>query len=113
MKNNNDEIDLVELLKTAWYGRKQIIIISFIFVLIGVTAALLSPIVYSSSTTFINSQTESSSSSGLSGVASLVGINIGSMSSGSEIPPLMYPQIAESVQFKSCLLYTSPSPRDS
>ena len=100
MDNNSDEIDLIELLKTVWSGRKQIIIISLIFVLIGVAAALLSPVVYSSSTTFINSQTESSSSSGLSGVASLVGINLGGMSSGSEIPPLMYPQIAESIQFK-------------
>ena len=79
-------------------------IISFIFVLLGVAFALLSPIVYSSSTTFINSQTESSSGSGLSGVASLVGVNLGSMSSGNEIPPLMYPQIAESVQFKRDLL---------
>ena len=104
MDNNSDEIDLLELLKTTWSGRKQIIIISFVFVLIGVAIALLSPIVYSSSTTFINSQTESSSTSGLSGVASLVGINLGGMSSGSEIPPTMYPLIAESVQFKRDLL---------
>ncbi len=104
MDNNSDEIDLIELLKTAWNGRKQIIIISFVFALLGVAAALLSPVVYTSSTTFINSQTESSSGSGLSGVASLVGVNLGSMSSGSEIPPSMYPQIAESVQFKRDLL---------
>ena len=104
MDSNSDEIDLIELLKTAWNGRKQIIIISFIFVLIGVAAALLSPIVYSSSTTFINSQSESSSNSGLSGVASLVGINLGGISSGGDIPPTMYPQIAESVQFKRSLL---------
>ncbi len=104
MDNNSDEIDLIELLKIAWNGRKQIIIISFVFVLVGVALALLSPIVYTSSTTFINSQTESSSGLGLSGVASLVGVNLGSMSSGSEIPPSMYPQIAESVQFKRDLL---------
>ena len=104
MDNNSDEIDLIELLKTVWSGRKQIIIISFVFVLVGVAAALLSPVVYSSSTTFINSQTESSSSSGLSGVASLVGINLGGMSSGSEIPPTMYPQLGESIEFKRDLL---------
>ncbi len=104
MENSSDEIDVIGLLKTAWNGRKQIIIISFVFVLVGVAAALLSPVVYSSSTTFINSQTESSSASGLSGVASIVGINLGGISSGSEIPPTMYPQIAESVQFKRGLL---------
>ena len=104
MDNNSNEIDLIELLKTAWNGRKQIIIMSFIFALVGVAFALRSPIVYSSSTTFINSQTESSSGSGLSGVASLVGINLGGMSSGSEIPPTMYPQIGQSIEFKRALL---------
>jgi len=104
MENNSDEIDLIELLKTAWSGRKQIIIISFVFVLIGVASALLWPVVYTSSTTFINSQTEPSSNSGLSGVASLVGINLGGISSGSEIPSTMYPQIGESVEFKRALL---------
>ena len=104
MDNTRDEIDLIELLKTAWNGRKQIIIISFVFVLVGISTALLLPVIYSSSTTFINSQTESSSASGLSGVASLVGINLSGMSSGSEIPPTMYPQIGESVEFKRTLV---------
>ncbi len=104
MDNTHDEIDLIELLKTVWNGRKQIIIISFVFVLVGISTALLLPVIYSSSTTFINSQTESSSASGLSGVASLVGINLSGMSSGSEIPPTMYPQIGESVEFKRTLV---------
>lgn len=103
MDNNSDEIDLIELLKTAWGGRKQIVIISVVFLTIGVASALLSPVIYSSSTTFINSQTESPPASGLSGVASLVGINLGAFS-GNEIPPTMYPQIGESVEFKRSLL---------
>ena len=103
MENNSDEIDLIEVLKTVWDGRKQVIIISFVFALIGVAVALLSPVIYSSSTTFINSQTESNSPSGLSGVASLVGLNLGGYS-GSEIPPTIYPQIGESVEFKRSLL---------
>ncbi len=106
MDNHSDEIDLIELLKTVWDGRKQVIIISFIFVSIGVAAALLSPVVYTSTTTFINSQSEPNASSGLSGVASLVGINLGGYS-GSEISPTMYPQIGESVEFKRSLLKSS------
>ena len=65
---------------------------------------MLLPVIYSSSTTFINSQGEPSSNSGLSGVASLVGVNLGGISSGSEIPSTMYPQIGESVEFKRDLL---------
>ena len=40
----------------------------------------------------------------LSGVASLVGINLGRGSFGGEIPSTMYPQIIESVKFKRLLL---------
>ena len=104
MNDNTGEIDLIELLKTVWRGKKTIIVVSFVFAVIGVVSALLSPVVYSSSTTFITSTSESTSSSGLSGVASLVGINLSGMSSGNEIPATMYPQIGESIDFKRALL---------
>ena len=104
MNDNTDEINLIELLKTVWRGKKTIIVVSFVFAVIGVGAALLSPVIYSSSTTFLTSNSESTSSSGLGGVASLVGINLGGMSSGNEIPASMYPQIGESIGFKRALL---------
>ena len=104
MNDNTDEIDLIELLKTVWIGKKTIIVISFVFAVIGVGAALQSPVIFSSSTTFITSNSESTSSSGLSGVASLVGINLSGMSSGNEIPATLYPQIGESIDFKRALL---------
>ena len=104
MEKNLDEIDLLGLLKTTWKGRKQIIIISFVFALVGIAIALLSPIIYSSSSTFINSQVDPAKNSGLGGVASLVGINLSGLSSGNDIPETMYPQISESVEFKRALL---------
>tara|TARA_Y100000996_G_scaffold353690_1_gene293654 strand:+ start:2399 stop:3394 length:996 start_codon:yes stop_codon:yes gene_type:complete len=104
MNDNSDEINLIEVAKTIWNGKKLIFIISSFFVLIGVISALVSPILYSSSTTFIPSSQEGSSGSSLSGVASLVGINLGAMSSGNEIPASMYPQISNSVEFKRLLL---------
>ena len=107
MSENTDEIDLLELLKTIWREKILIIIVSFIFGVIGVASALLSPVVYTSSTTFITSGSESGNNSNLSGVASLVGINLGGMSSGNEIPSSMYPQIGESIEFKRALLKTN------
>ena len=106
MSENSDEIeiDIIEVAKTVWNGKKLIVIITSFFVLIGVLNALLSPIVFTSSTTFIPSSQEGSSGSGLSGVASLVGINLGAISSGNEIPSLMYPQVSESVEFKRLML---------
>ena len=104
MIGNSDEIDLIEIAKAVWNGKKLIVVITSFFILIGGVNALLSPVVFTSSTTFIPSSQEGSSGSGLSGVASLVGINLGAMSSGNEIPASMYPLIGESVEFKRLML---------
>ena len=104
MTENSDEIDLIEIAKTVWNGKKLIAIITSFFVLTGVLIALLSPVIFTSSTTFIPSSQEGTSGSSLSGVASLVGINLGAMSSGNEIPAPMYPLVAESVEFKRLML---------
>lgn len=104
MKNDTEEIGLIEIIKEVWKGRKIVAFITVIFAIIGVIIAMLSPFVYTSSTTFITSNSESGPSSSLGGVASLVGINLGGMSTGGEIPASMYPQIAESMGFKRALL---------
>ena len=101
--NPNDEIDLIDLLKKLYTSKKLILFITIIFFIIGVALALLSPVKYNSTTVFITQNQETGSSS-LSGVASLVGINLGSSSFGGEIPPTMYPQIVQSVKFKRLLL---------
>ena len=99
----DDEIDLVEILKKIYKSRKFILIISFSFALLGVAVAILSPIKFSSETIFITQNQESNSSS-LSGVASLVGINLGASNFGGEIPSSMYPQVIRSPKFKRLLL---------
>ena len=101
--NSNDEIDLIDLIKKLYKSRKLIIYITIIFSIIGVAFALLLPVKYNSTTIFITQNQETGSSS-LSGVASLVGINLGSGSLGGEIPSTMYPKIIESVKFKRLLL---------
>ena len=101
--NSNDEIDLIDLLKKLYKSRKLIIYLTIIFSIIGVALAILLPEKYNSTTVFITQNQETGSSS-LSGVASLVGINLGSGSFGGEIPATMYPQIIESVKFKRLLL---------
>ena len=101
--NSNDEIDIIDLLKEIYKSRKLIIYATVIFSIIGIALALLLPVKYKSTTVFITQNQESGSSS-LSGVASLVGINLGSSSFGGEIPSAMYPQIIESVKFKRLLL---------
>lgn len=99
----NDEIDLIELLKKIYNSKKVIFYTTILFTMMGVVVAFISPVKYNSSTVFIPQNIESSSSS-LSGVASLVGLNLGLSSFGGDIPPSMYPQIIESIKFKRLLL---------
>lgn len=103
MSDSLEEINLIDILKKIYNSRKHIFYVSIAFSIIGVIVAILSPVTYKSSTTFIPQSQESTSSS-LSGVASLVGINLGSQKIGGEIPFTMYPEVADSPKFKRLIL---------
>ena len=99
-----DEIDLIALIKSLWISKKFIIKLTAAFAALGVVVALLSPIKYTASSTFIPQSSQAGSSSNLSGVASLVGISLGGNISSNEIPPSLYPQIIQSTTYKRDLL---------
>jgi len=106
MNENEDEIDLVELLKKVYVEKKLIFKTAFFSAVIGLVYALTQPNEFTSSTTFIpqlSSGTKTGSSS-LSGLASLAGINIGNMERGSEFPPTLYPQVLNGIPFRLDLL---------
>jgi uncharacterized protein involved in exopolysaccharide biosynthesis len=106
MSENTDEIDLIELLKKIYLEKKFIFKISVLAALFGVFYALFQPNEFTSSTTFIPqlSSGVKTGGSSLSGLASLAGINIGSMESSSEFPPTLYPQVVNGVPFRVELL---------
>ena len=101
---HNDEIDLIPILKKVWKNKKFIGLFSSIFIFIGIITALLSPTVYTSSSTFILSSSNDNKTSSLGGAASLVGINLGVSGNDNRIPATMYPTVVESVEFKRQLL---------
>jgi hypothetical protein len=106
MKDLN-EIDVLVLLKKIYLRKKFIIKCSLISVVFGIVISLNTTNLYTSTTIFIpqlSTSTASSSSTGLSGLASLAGINIGSMNNSNNFPAKLYPQILESFPFKSDLL---------
>ena len=104
LNNHNDEIDLIQISKTIWKSKRFVILFSSFFVFIGIIKALISPIVYTSSSTFILSSSNDNQTSSLGGVASLVGINLGVSGNDNRIPATMYPKVVESVEFKRQLL---------
>jgi hypothetical protein len=106
MNDNSDEIDLIELLKKVYLEKKFILKTSILAALFGIVYALFQPNEYTSSTTFIPqlSSGVKTGGSSLSGLASLAGINIGSIESSSEFPPTLYPQVVNGIPFKLDLL---------
>ena len=116
-----DSIDILALAGQLWQARKMIIKSVVMAGLVGVIVALATPNQYQASSMFVpNYGKDSSGGGGLKGLASLAGIDLGSMGSGSsELSPMLYGKIIESPVFKSALLEApllntadSPSVRD-
>jgi uncharacterized protein involved in exopolysaccharide biosynthesis len=108
-KNNaqeEDQIDIIALLSKIWNRKKLILKAIAVFGFVGVLVAVSTPNQYTASSMFTpNYSGQSSGSSGLKGLASLAGINIGSMTESSkEISPMLYGKILESAVFKKELL---------
>lgn len=102
-----DQIDIIALVSKVWAGRKFIIKSAVIAAVIGVLVAILTPNTYTASSMFTPNSSGSSpaGASGLKGLASLAGINIGSSMEGAkEISPMLYGKILESYTFKKELL---------
>ena len=103
----NDEIDLIEILKQLWI-RKTIIFYSIIAgSCIGLLIAILTPNVFSSSTSIVPQISgETKVGGNLSGLAALAGIDFGSVGTSEELSPYVYPLLVESVPFQLELMHS-------
>ena len=102
----DDEIDLLALLLKIWDGRKTILKYFIIFLFIGIFVAIFSKKEYTATSLVLAQESGSSSGGGLSGLASLAGINLGS-SSGELISPKLYTSIATSIPFQKKMTQVS------
>ena len=75
--------------------------------ILGVLVALFSPKVYTAGSTLVPQSGEKNVSGNLSGLASMVGINLGSMNGGEVLSPKIYPKIIASVPFQKELMNTA------
>ena len=101
----SDEIDLKDLFIKIWAQRKLILIVTGIAIVIGLLVAFLSPVEYSASCTVVPQQTEKSGGN-LAGIASMMGVNLGSGMSGETLSPTVYPNIVKSAPFCSDIMQT-------
>ena len=97
----NDKIDLFALIKVLWSSRRTIYYSIGISVFIGLLVAFLSTPKYEVTATLLPSAEKSSSSmGGLSALAGMAGVNLGSMmGDASTIPAEIYPQVVNSYPF--------------
>jgi len=104
----DDEIDLIQLAKTLWVGRKAVIKTTLIFMVLGLFIALFSAKEFTASTTMVPQSADGGAKLGgsLGGLAAMAGINLGSMGGGSTIPPTLYPKIIASVPFQKEMMKT-------
>jgi uncharacterized protein involved in exopolysaccharide biosynthesis len=103
----DDEIDLIALVKTFWKGRPILIKSILIFGIIGFIVAISSPKEYIAQTVMVPQVGEGQSKlGGLGGLAAMAGINISTGSTGSELSPTIYPQIVASIPFQLELMNT-------
>lgn len=99
------EIDIMAIIARLWEKKKFIFKVTTIFAVIGLFVAIFSPKVYTSSCTFVPQSSKKTNSS-ISSLAALAGINMGNMSSGETLSPLIYPQILDNIDFKKELMYS-------
>ena len=105
-----DEIDLLALAKTLWNGRRTVLKSILICGVIGFIVAIASPKEFVAKTVMVPSSSDGSSKlgglGGLGGLAAMAGINLNT-STGSDLSPLVYPQIVASLPYQLELMKTS------
>ena len=105
-QEEEEGIDIMALLRSLWDGRKTIIIVTAVFIVLGFVAALTMKRTYTVSTIMVP-QMNSRSSSSLGSLAALAGFDLSSINNtGGDLSPLVYPQIVNSVPFRKELIYT-------
>ncbi|MBI9033188.1 MAG: lipopolysaccharide biosynthesis protein [Bacteroidales bacterium] len=103
----DQEIDFIRIGKKLYREKKIIIIISFVFFVIGIGVALTSAKQYSVTTVMVPQVASKENGLGkLSSLAAMAGFNLDMNSSSSELSPMVYPQIVNSIPFQKELMNT-------
>ncbi|MDE6300433.1 MAG: chain-length determining protein [Muribaculaceae bacterium] len=99
-ENQESEIDLMELAMTLWKQRRKIIKWCICGAVIGLIVAFSIPKEYTTSVALAPEwNNNKSSNTGLSALASMAGLNLGSSGGTEALFPILYPDVVRSVPF--------------
>lgn len=99
--NKSDEIDLLEIVRKIWLGRKTILICTGIFLVIGIFLALINPKEYQSQVTLLvepGGANPAANSAILKQLSALTGVPAGGNQDA--LTPSLYPLVVGSVYFR-------------
>lgn len=100
-ENKDSEIDLIDIAKKIWGGRKIVIKSMIVFFVLGVFIIIFSPKEYKSEITLVVET--SASGSGMSGLlqqfGGLAGINLNNTTNKEALVPDLYPEVIKSTPF--------------
>ena len=105
VEQEEEGIDIMAIIRSLWDGRKTIFICLGIFIALGLVAALTMKRVYTVKTVMVP-QLNSKQNSSLGTLAALAGIDMGMQTSASDLSPLVYPEIVNSVPYRLELIHT-------
>lgn len=97
------EIDILELVSRLWIQRRTLIKWSICGAVIGLIIAFSIPREYVASVELAPEMNDQKSSSGLSSLASMAGINMSSSNLADAVYPMLYPDVINSVPFMTSL----------
>lgn len=100
-----NEIDLIEVIRKLWSKRRFILKITVIFAFLGILIAFFSAKEFTASCIIVPQTGDKTAGSGLGGLAAMAGINLGSTGSGDVLSPKIYPKVLSSVPFQKELMY--------
>lgn len=106
MLQEEQEIDLVALVKKMWLNKGLIIKLTAVFMVLGLLVALFSSKVYTTSCDIVPQTSKGAKGGGMSSLAALAGINLNDGQSGTELSPLVYQNIMNSTSFRKELMQT-------
>lgn len=103
-----ERIDMIALLQKLWGQRRFICKVTGVFMVIGLLLVLFGQKEYVAGGQFVPQTSKNMTSSSMSSLAALAGINLGSLMGNEQlISPMVYPNIVNSNEYKRDLLQTT------
>ena len=102
-----EEIDIMAIVKRLWEKKSFIIKVTCVFAVLGVIVAITTPKEYTASCVVVpETKGGAFSSSSLGGLAAMAGINLGASNGGEMISPMMYDKLLKNINLRKDLMQT-------